>query len=276
VPITGDTTKLGVFARTWAIFGQPWGRTDPETAQLVLAVETTIAENHGLLGPLWVQRLMEKRANWPKWRELYRTIRDEYGTKGAVGENAGLSGRLGKNIAAIEMCANLALNLLPEIFNWNFRPMLEDLWRWAQTEGSGVDPSHEAILAVRNWAFSNAEKFYPRGKEEPAGGWMGIWPMPSQGNLVPGIFIRPDLLMAQLRSLGHENFRVVLDEWVRRGWVSPAGRKTPHGSPAVFARKAVKLDHVQLWAIEVHPPIEGDETLAAYDNLALQVAESVQ
>ena len=108
------------------------------------------------------------------------------------------------------------------------------------------------------------------------GGWMGIWPMPSKEDLVPGIYVRPDLLIAQLRTLGHENFRVVLDEWVKKGWVQVSGRKTMKGSPAIFSRKAVKLDHVSLWAIELRPPIEGDETLAAYENLAMQVAESVQ
>ncbi len=274
-PITGDTTKLGVFARTWAIFGQPWGRTSPETAALVLQVESIIGENHGLLGPLWVQRLIEKRDKWAKWKEIYRGLRDQYGTRGAVGENAGLSGRLGKNIAAIELCANLAQNLVPEVFDWNFRPMLDDLWRWAQSDGAGSDPILECMLSVRNYCFANATKFYPRGKEEPGGGWLGLWPLPNKAELVPGIYIRPDVLMAQVKSLGHPNFRVVLDEWHRRGWVVPSGSKSRNGSVAVLSRKAVRLDHVKLFAIELRPPIEGEQTLAAYDDLAERVAEAV-
>lgn len=275
-PITGDTTKLGVFARTWAIFGQPWGRTTPETAAMVLEIESLVSENYGVLGPLWIQRIMEKRASWAKWRSLYRDIRDQYGTRGAIGENAGLSGRLGKNIAAIEICANLADKLLPEVFNWNFRPMLEDLWRWAQSDGAGADPILECMIGVRNYCFANATKFYPRGKEEPGGGWLGIWPLPSKGDLVPGIYIRPDVLMAQVKALGHPNFRVVMDEWHRRTWVVTEGHKTRKGSATVFARKPVKLDHVQLMAIELRPPIEGEQTLAAYDDLSMRVAESIQ
>ena len=275
-PITGETTKLGVFARTWAIFGQPWGRTTPESAAMVLNIEALVSENYGVLGPLWIQRIMEKRASWPKWRSLYREIRDQYGTRGAVGENAGLSGRLGKNIAAIELCANLADNLMPEVFTWPFRTMLEDLWRWAQSDGAGSDPILECMLSVRNFCFANASKFYPIGKEEPGGGWLGIWPQPTKSDLVPGIYIRPDVLMAQVKALGHSNFRVVMDEWHRRGWVVTQGHKTRNGSPSVFARKPVKLDGVKLHAIELRPPIEGEQTLAAYDDLSARVAESVQ
>jgi hypothetical protein len=277
-PITGDSTKLGVFARTWAIFGQPWGTTSPETAAMVLEIESLVSENYGVLGPLWVQRILEKRASWGKWRGIYRDIRDQYGTRGVTGENGGLAGRLGKNIAAIEVCANLALALLPEVFSGiNFKPMLEDLWRWAQSDGAGADPIMECMLGVRNFCFANAAKFYPRGKEEPGAGWMGIWPMPSKGDLAPGIYIRPDILMAQVKALGHANFRVVMDEWHRRGWVRVAeGRRTRNGSATVFARKPVKLDDVKLFAIELRPPIEGEQTLAAYDDLSQRVAESVQ
>lgn len=276
-PITGDSTKLGVFARTWAIFGQPWGRTSPEAAAMVLEVESLISENYGVLGPIWIQRLMEKRASWPKWKAMYREIRDQYGTRGAIGENGGLAGRLGKNIAAIEMCANLALNLIPEVFNWNFRPMLEDLWRWAQSDGAGADPIMECMLGVRNFCFANASKFYPRGPEEPGGGWMGIWPMPKPGGeLVPGIYIRPDILMAQVKALGHPNFRVVMDEWHRRGWIVVGSSQTRKGSATIFARKPVKFNHVKLFAIELRPPIEGEQTLAAYDDLAERVAQSIQ
>jgi len=275
-PITGDTTKLGVFARTWAIFGQPWGRTDPDTAAMVMNLETIISENYGLLGPLWVQKLMEKRAVWPKWRAAYRDIRDQYGTRGCAGDNAGLAGRLGKNIAAIEICANLALTLLPEIFTWNFKAMLEDLWKWAQSDGSGADPNLEAILAVRSWIFSNATKFYPRSKEEPLGGWMGIWPLPSKGRLVPSMYVRPDLLMGQLRAMGHANVRVVLDDWYKKGWLIPAERRTKTGNPLIFCRRSVIFDGVTLWAMELRPPIEGDETLQAYDDLNARLGDSIQ
>ncbi len=274
-PITGDTTKLGVFARTWAIFGQPWGRTSPDTAALVLKVESLIGENHGLLGPLWIQRLLEKRDKWDKWKEIYRGLRDQYGTRGAIGENAGLSGRLGKNIAAIELCANLAQNLVPEVFDWNFRPMLDDLWRWAQSEGAGTDPILECMLSVRNYCFANAAKFYPRGKEEPGGGWLGIWPLPTKADLVPGVYIRPDVLMAQVKALGHPNFRTVLEEWGRRGWVMSGAGRTRAGNATLLTRKPVRLDHVKLFAIELRPPIEGEQTLAAYDDLSERVAESV-
>lgn len=274
-PITGETAKLGVFARTWAIFGQPWGATSPETAAMVLDIESTIGENYGLLGPVWVKRLLEKRANWAKWKTIYREVRDRYGTQGVAGENGGLSGRLGKNIAAIEVCANLVHALVPEVFNWNFRPMLDDLWRWAQSDGAGADPILECMIGVRNFCFANASKFYPRGKEEPAGGWMGIWPMPNKADLVPGIYIRPDILMAQVKALGHGNFRVVMDEWHRRGWVVVGGGRTKKGSAPLLSRKAVKLDHVKLFAIELRPPIEGEQTLAAYDDLAARVAEVV-
>ena len=74
-PITGETTKLGVHARTWAIFGQPWGKVDPESAAMVFELENLFTENHGLLGPLWVQKIMERRESWAKWKELYRKVR---------------------------------------------------------------------------------------------------------------------------------------------------------------------------------------------------------
>jgi hypothetical protein len=275
-PITGSTIKLGVFARTWAIFGQPWGATTPETAAMVLNIESLIGENYGVLGPLWIQRLMEKRASWDKWRQLYRELRDDYGTRGVTGENGGLSGRLGKNIAAIEMCANLAGRLIPEVFDWNFRAMLDDLWRWAQSDGAGSDPIMECMLSVRSFCFANAGKFYPLGTEEPGGGWLGIWPRPTKNELSPPIYIRPDVLMAQVKALGHNNFRVVMDEWYKRGWLNAKGGKTRNGSAIIFARKHVKLDHVKLFAIELRPPIEGEQVMAAYEDLSARMEETVQ
>jgi len=275
-PITGETTKLGVHARTWAIFGQPWGRTDPEAAAMVFQLENLFTENYGIVGPLWVQRIIEKRESWPKWKELYRQMRDDYGTKGAIGDNAGLAGRLGKNVAAIEMCANIAQNLIPEVFTWSFKTMLEELWAWAQNDGSGADPTYDAIIAVRNWCFANAEKFYPRGSVEPAGGWMGIWPLPRKDMLVPSIYLRPDLLMAQVKGLGHANFRVLLDEWDRKGWLRGGGRKSKKGSPMIFLRRAVRLHNVEMTAIELRPPVEAAETLEAYDSLSEHAFEQLQ
>ena len=188
-----------------------------------------------------------------------------------------LAGRLGKNIAAIEVCANLAMSLLPQVFTWNFRPMLEDLWRWAQSDGSGSDPAYEAIIQVRNWClFANAEKFYPRGAAEPAEGWLGIWPMPQKGRMVPSIYIRPDLLTSQVRALGHSNLRVVLDDWERRGWLVPGSRRSKKGSPTIMFRRDVKLDRVEMSVIELRPPIEAAETLEAYDSLTATLHGQLQ
>ncbi len=101
----------------------------------MLRLESILAENYGILGPLWVQRLMQQRSVWQKWKEIYRRLRDHYGTEGVLGDNGGISGRLGKNLAAIEMTANIAKAILPDIFGAiNFKPMIQDLWSWAQVE----------------------------------------------------------------------------------------------------------------------------------------------
>jgi putative DNA primase/helicase len=276
-PITGDSKKGGVFARTWAVGAWPWGETTPNTAAKVLRLETVVGENYGHLGPLWVQKLMRSRKVWDKWRDLYRSLRDSYGTKGVQGDSGGIVGRLGKNLAAVELCANIARTVLPEVFGKvDFKFMIEELWRWAQVEGCGADIYMEAAVGLRNHVAANQYHFWPRGKESPAvTGWLGVWHLPNEKCLFPSVFVRPEVVVNYLKTLGHTNTMAVIAEWDKRGIVKPLHRTTKRGSASVWARRPILCDGVKMFVIEFVPPAENSEAIEGYENLAEAVADGL-
>jgi putative DNA primase/helicase len=275
-PITGDSKKGGVYARSWAVGAWPWGETTPATAAKVLRLESVIGENYGHLGPLWVEAILTKRHVWDKWRDLYRGLRDSYGTKGVMGDGGGVVGRLGKNLAAIEMVANVARTILPEIFGQvSFQDCISELWRWAQAEGCGADVYQEAAITLRNHVAANQYHFWPRGKEAPAvGGWWGMWPLPSEKSLFPNIYIRPDIVMQQIKMLGHTRPMDVVLEWEKRGIIKAGHNRTKKGSAALWTRQKIKCDGTTMLLIEFTPPAESVEDLDHYDQLVESVEEA--
>ena len=267
--ITIGSTKGGVFARTWSLAAWPWGACTPRTASQVLRLESILAENYGILGPLWVQRLMQQRSVWQKWKEIYRRLRDHYGTEGVLGDNGGISGRLGKNLAAIEMTANIAKAILPDIFgSINFKPMIQDLWSWAQVEGAGCDVVQEAAISIRNYLAANQSCFWPRGKTPPNDGWWGAWALPNEESSLPPIYVRPDIVLGHLKGLHHENPMSVIMEWDRRRIIKAGHRKTARGSARFFAQIKVRVDQADMWVFEFAPPAENSDVLEAFDKLA--------
>ncbi len=267
-PITGNSTKGGVFARSWAINAWPFGEVSPNSAARVLRIETVIGSNYGHLGPIFVQKLMRQRKVWPKWKAIYQDLRDNYGTKGVAGDMGGITGRLGKNLAAIELCANICRSVLPEIFaDVEFKNTIAELWRWAQVEGAGIDTYQEAALSLRNHVASNQSKFYFRGREEPKdkSGWWGVWPLPSPGNMAPSVFIKPDIVFGRLKADGHSNPMAVLSEWEKMGIVKPS---TDRAGKKAYPRKRIKIGNSTISAIELVLPAENAEILEAYERLA--------
>ena len=276
-PITAGATKQGVFARTWAVNAWPWGETSPKTAALVLRMESVLADHYGHLGPLWVQRLMRSKPHWGKWRAVYQQTRDKYGTAGVVGDQGGIVGRLGKNLAALEFCANVARVAMPEVFGEiDFRTMIENLWRWAQSEGSGADPALEAVMHIRNLCAANATKFWPRGTHEPADGWWGFWNPPTPENINPHIYIRPEVLMAKLKLGNFDGSYELLADWTRKGYLVPDRSKhgKKQGRGIVAARKKIKCGNVELVVLELVPPAENAEILETYEALAKNMEAS--
>lgn len=267
--ITIGSTKGGVFARTWSLAAWPWGACTPGTATQVLRLESVMAENYGIIGPLWVQRLMQQRSMWPKWKEIYRRLRDHYGTEGVLGDNGGISGRLGKNLAAIEMTANIAKAIMPDVFGpVDFKPMIQDLWAWAQVEGAGCDVVQEAAVSIRNYIAANQNCFWPRAKTPPHDGWWGAWALPSEKSSLPAIYVRPDIVMNHLKSLHHENPMSIVMEWDRRKIIKAGHRKTARGSARFFAQIKVRVDEADMWVFEFAPPAENSDVLDAFDKLA--------
>jgi putative DNA primase/helicase len=267
--ITSDSVKGGIYARTWAIGSWPWGDTSPGTAAKVLRLETVIAENYGHLGPAWAQALMNNKKVWGKWKTLYQSVRDKYGTQGVVGDSGAITGRLGKNLAALEVTANIARAILPEVFeDIDFVPMIKALWLWAQMEGSGGDVYQEAAIAMRNLAAANQANFWPRSPVAPEkDGWWGVWPLPSPGDSYPSIYIRPDIVIKKIKELGHETPMAVLLEWEKRKIIRPGHNKTTRGAARYYAQKKVMCNGAPLWVIEFVPIAENAEELEAYDLL---------
>jgi len=220
-----DVGDDGLASRVVDLWGSPWGGQDAKTSESVSTVLEAIQANHGHFGPLLVQRLIQARDLWPKWRALYLENRKEGARKGA--ELGSLGARSAQTVATFRTVAAVVHALFPE-FEWKAEPSLDDLWHWVQLGASGEPEAKAGLTAVAEWASKERLRIFGMHKSRgfsieelvPPGGWIGR--TDDQGH----VWLQKGLVAEVLVEAGFLPEKIVR-EWWAGGELLPGHAGTP-------------------------------------------------
>jgi len=213
---TGLTEAGGTKARTLTIYGRPFG-VAANASTIISNVLAGIADNHGHAGPAFVSWLIQRKADWPRWRELYR----EHSR--SIAERAGggsVISRVAGYIAVVEVASALAseAGLLP----WDYQEISATLLHELAGEARGADVAAEALIQTLSWAGGRAESFYSKvgSDEQPTGGWLGRWERDAMNDgKWKDIAFTSDNLRKALEANGHKEIEGLIRQWHERGWL---------------------------------------------------------
>jgi len=213
---TGLTEAGGTKARTLTIYGRPFG-VAANASTIISNVLAGIADNHGHAGPAFVSWLIQRKADWPRWRELYR----EHSR--SIAERAGggsVISRVAGYIAVVEVASALAseAGLLP----WDYQEISATLLHELAGEARGADVAAEALIQTLSWAGGRAESFYSKvgSGEQPTGGWLGRWERDAMNDgKWKDIAFTSDNLRKALEANGHKEIEGLIRQWHERGWL---------------------------------------------------------
>ncbi len=173
-PITSFSTDDGVRARVLQLWGSPFENADREAGQLATRLTTTVLQNYGWAGPLFISYLLKNREKWDQWSEEYHRSIQRYES---WADGNPVAHRLAKAFAVLDMAAWLGAeaNVLP----WDYEDPIEPLWETMITDAAGGDRALRALQHAVCWARSHADEFagpsQDRTKKQPNRGWAGRW-----------------------------------------------------------------------------------------------------
>lgn len=255
-PITSFSSDGGTRARVVSVWGSPFVTRD---RRLVRDLTSALGQHHGHAGPDFMTALLERRDEWPRWRDRYEELTDELA---ALSDNEVVRRRAAL-VAVLQATAGLAKTF--GVLNWQPPEMF---WASLLTTGAGADDDdlpRRALEQAWDWAVGTESRFGSLDREvhraEPPRGWAGRWDNPSSE-----LCWRTDVLRSVLRERDHESDAVV-QVWAERGWLrhdkagnNPPVRLTRDGSPA---RCVVIREETVAWLnrglIETLPAPLGDD-----------------
>lgn len=236
-PATSFTQDGGTRARVLTLWGPPFGRADDTTAPIVSRLNQAILENCGHAGPKFVEFLVSRRDDWPKWREKYNQVQQSYLNK--AGSDP-VMGRLCAYFAALDMAAGLAHAALE--LPWSYRDPVEALWNDLVSGAEEADMAARALITLMGWARGNQASFFGRNMDRPPfQGYAGRWDNSGSWEYIAFL---PHRLNELLLSFGYEP-EAIIRTWHDRGWlVTDKGKNR--------RQKRVRMDNDQRpWTIAV-------------------------
>lgn len=201
-PATGIGNHGGAKSRCIEVTGLPF-RTQQQGA-LVTLLDQTFTNNYGMGGERFVRWLLERRARWPEWQELFASLFRDY----TQDIRSGAESRLAGARAVLEVtrrCVEESLDL-------RLGDPLPAIWQHVTAHASDADGSVRALEELIAYFVANRESFIggERGEgRQPPGGWLGL----IQG---PVVAFFPQTIDRFLKDRGHQ--RSVLDAWRDRSW----------------------------------------------------------
>ena len=225
--------------RLFDFWGPPFGGQGQEVSEIVAEIQEGIQSNYGHFGPLLVQRLLQKKELWPKWKAKYLEIRKEL-----ISWGAGISGpasRIAQHLATMRTVALLVKNLFPEL-EVDSEPTMRDLKDWIERSASHAPKSAMALERVREWMTLNQGRILglheaPEPGERlsvPPGGWIGRTDQDGK------VWIMQGLLSESLTEWGYVPEKC-LREWWAAGELLPgkSGRAVVHQWLGKFNRPCI-------------------------------------
>jgi Domain of unknown function (DUF927) len=241
-PAVSFTTHQGASARVLSSSRAPFGTEGEPSRTAAEAVKAGIAENYGLAGPMFaerVQALLAEPGGAAKLRQRHAEL-----TAQLRGETD-MSGRRAPLMAAIALAAELAAR-------WQITPFpVPAPAAWMEMYSGADDPRDNrpemALDVVREYIAAHQDKMWGSGDTEhpPATGWIGH-------EAKEGPALLPEKLREELKRRGYE-LDAVLPGWVDMGALITLDSQRPKhlimrrpgGRPAkhlIFKREVISPD----------------------------------
>lgn len=231
----------GTRVRVLSMCELPFGEVSEHVGQLISELNAVVEHNYGLAGRKFVQFLLDRQDQLVKWRERFVAVVQEYERR--AGAN-GFARRLAPCLAVIRLAAELGseagVNPFPGV------DPVEPLYEQFAREAKAADRPAEALVSVVEDAIAHKAEMTHDGK-------LGTGHPPREliGDLVtyeaPGerdvieprhgwreMRLTERFIERSLKAAGYSEFRSLLKEWRRNGWINPG-----EGS---HLRKKVKVD----------------------------------
>lgn len=208
--ITDFSQDGGTRPRVLELWGMPFGGTDQATGAVVQRLTVALLQHYGHAGPRFVQFLLQRRDQWPKWRDQLRETQQHFLNRA---KDNPFAGRIAEPVAVLTLTEALACAALE--LPWGFRDTASGLWETLAGEASEADRAAAALEYVMSWAVGHQEQFYGRsGEDMPNGGWVGRWDNESW----KWIGFLPDRLTAILDAKQFDT-ESTIRLWRDRGWL---------------------------------------------------------
>lgn len=206
-PLVSFCRQAGTRSRVVEVIGPPFGGQTPALGVLAAHVHEAVKANHGHAGIKWARFLLENRARWEEWGELFREFRKDYGegTKGA---------RLSHTRAVLEV----AYRLVEEALELGLPNPGDAVWSEATAHAVDAGGAEAALWDVIGWYSANRSSFFGHALADrtPPAGWMGACVTSKESGELVAIY--PDRLDRYLNDRGYHQATSILAQWRQRGW----------------------------------------------------------
>lgn len=201
-PATSIGNHGGAKSRCIEVSGLPF--RSQQQGPLVTFLDEVFSNNYGMAGERFVRWLLEQRARWGQWQELFQELYRHY----TQDIRSGAESRLAGARAVLEVtrrCVEEALDL-------RMGDPVNEIWSHVTSHATDADGSLRSLEELISFFAANRESFMggERGEgRQPHGGWLGQ----IQSDVVAFF---PQTIDRFLKERGHQ--RSVLDVWRDRGW----------------------------------------------------------
>jgi len=220
-PLTSFTKDAGTRPRVLSFWGSPFGAKNEQSRQQAESLDSTIGDNFGHAGPLFVKFLQNRRHRWGIYRKRFDELRAFYAKK--AGDNV-IAGRMANSFAAIHTTALLVHLSLGK--PWAFRVPIEPVWDELIGTTGEADIALRALRYTAEWAVAHRAEFYGLGMSDskaPSRGWVGRWDgeqvcSSPKSRAASWIGFIPHCLREVLVAEGFE-YESITRSWKQRGWL---------------------------------------------------------
>lgn len=233
--VTGEES---VAARSVVLWGPPFGKQNITTARDVAALRAALSIHYGHLGPMVVQQMLERRSEWIAWKQAYGALVARFQERAAT--NGGVASACSVYVSALAAVADIVHSLLPDVFAWDYKPVIQDVWTWFLTNGPRRSKAIVARDYLLDWVAANAKRFIV-GKIEgrpPYGGYVGRI---TDGGVV---WISSAAVQELLVKAGYDP-PAIYREWGAADWISNQ-RNDRHWKVQWLGRNHVRCLGLQL------------------------------
>lgn len=213
-PVTANTEFGGARTRAVTSWNSPFG--GPDQGPLVEEIKATLAEHHGLAGPIFIRELLESESRWFDIRELHRQRHKALSEVGVSKQSRAIAHRLAGYLAAIWVAGDL-VNMVLKL-DYDVDGLAHQTLAQLVSQFDGQDYATRAMELVHSWVYGQIHKM--DGREHPMqeaqSDYIGVWREEEYGDKFVALY--PHKLRPFLEQSGF-SYETILKHWRDRNWI---------------------------------------------------------